>query len=149
MMLATGSLVLVAALVLGIKKLLRRYKRPNGKKGGIVSLHAAIAFSTVAVVALTTKDWYLTGLTAVLAYLIARSRIEERQHYLYQVIFGVILGVAVPFGIFYMYNKRSGGGDYTYLREEYDNMPSRAHDDRHEADIEAPELRLDDEDFDF
>ena len=69
-MLATGSIVTVGAFTMLIKSILYKYRRPNGKKGGIISFHTAIAFAIVTVVAMTTKDWFLTGLAVILAYLI-------------------------------------------------------------------------------
>ena len=147
-MLATGSIVIVSAFVLLVKNLLHGYRRPNGKKGGIISFHVAVAFATVTVVAMTTKDWFLTGLTVILAYLIGRGRLDEGQHYMYQVVVGALVGVLIPYGIFYLYYKRFRSESSSYEREVYEDKPERAHDDRREAD-EAPELRLDDlDDFD-
>lgn len=148
-MLAVVSIVVAGAFTLLVKSLLRKYRRPNGKKGGIISFHVAVAFATVTVVAMTTKDWFLTGLTVILAYLIGRGRLDEGQHYMYQVVIGAIIGVLLPYGIFYLYYKRLSGGSsssHTYEREDYDDKPERAHDDRHEADENAPELRLEDPD---
>lgn len=148
--LAVVSIVAVGAFVLFVKSILRKYRRPNGKKGGIISFHVAIAFAIVTVVAMTTKDWFLTGLSVILAYLIGRGRLDEGQHYMYQVVIGAILGVAIPYSIFYLYYKRmQGQSTRVYEREDYDDKPDRAHDDRYEADENAPELRLEDHDFDF
>lgn len=146
-MLAIGSIVAAGGFTMLVKNLLKKYRRPNGKKGGIISFHATVAFAVVTVVAMTTKDWFLTGLTVLLAYLIARGRLDEGQHYMYQVVIGAVLGVSIPFGIFYLYYRKfskSSGSSSSYEREEYDDKPERAKDDRHEADIEAPELKLDD-----
>ena len=141
-MLSVGSVAAVGGLALLIKNLFPKYKRPNGKKGGVISMHVAVAFAIVTVVAMTTKDWFLTGLTVILAYLIARGRLDEGQHYTYQVVMGAVLGVMVPFGIFY-YSRIRNAASVTYEREEYTEAPERAQDDRYEAD-DAPELRLDD-----
>lgn len=140
----TGSIIAAGGLAMLFKMLFYKYRRPNGKKGGFISFHASMAFAIVTVIAVTTKDWYLTGLTVLLAYLVARGRLDEGQHYMYQVISGAVIGVGVPFAIFYMYHRYIDGdcGGY-YEREEYDDKPERAHDDRYEAD-EAPELKLDD-----
>jgi len=151
--LAIISIFATTAFALLIKKLLRRIRRPNGKKGGIISLHTAIAFSTVTVIALTTRDWFITALTVILAYLIARDRIDEKKHYFSQVLFGALLGIGIPYGIYYLSEKQlgidcsNGSGsseNYTVLdsfREEYDDKPGHAIDNREEADS-APELRL-------
>jgi len=144
--LAVLSILAAGGFTLLIKYLLHKYKRPNGKKGGVVSVHVAIAFATVTVVALATKDWFLTGLTILLAYLIGKGRLDEGQHYMYQVVLGIIIGITIPFSIFYLYNKKINFTS-SEARHEYDDKPERARDDRHEAD-DAPELRLDDDDGD-
>jgi hypothetical protein len=146
-MLTAGSIIAVGTFTLLLKSLLYKYRRPNGKKGGIISFHVALAFAIVTSVALVTKDWFITGLVVILAYLIGRGRLDEGQHYLYQVVMGAIAGVLIPYGIFYAYYKRLSVS--TLLeREDYDEKPSRAHDDRKEAD-KAPELRLDNDELDF
>lgn len=146
-MLAMVSIVVTGAFIMLIKNVLYKYRRPNGKKGGILSFHVAIAFAIVTVVAMITKDWFLTGLSVLLAYLVGRGRLDEGQHYMYQVVVGAIFGVMIPYGIFYLYHKRLDSmNDRVYEREEYIDKPARAHDDRHEADEKAPELRLDDPD---
>ena len=145
-LLASGSIIAAGAFTFFIKNFLYRYRRPNGKKGGIISLHTTIAFATVTTIALVTKDWFLTGLAVILAYLIGRGRLDEGQHYTYQVALGAIIGVAVPYGIFYLYNKKineKGMSEDREERENYDDRPSNASDERHEAD-EAPELKLED-----
>lgn len=149
--LGIGSILAAGGFALLVKKILHGYRRPNNKKGGIISLHAALAFSTITVIAMTTKDWFITGLSVLLAYLIGKGRLEENQHYPYQVAFGTIAGVGITFGIFYLYNKKFGGGGsatpVSDLRESYSDKPERARDDRHEADTEK-ELAIDD-DMDF
>jgi len=145
--LSVGSILLACIFTIIVKKILKNYKRPNGKKGGIISLHATIAFSIATIIALTTKDWYLTGLTVILAYLIARGRLDERQHYMYQVILGAIVGITVPSTVFYLYfNKMYPKDEYSRedtVREEYEDKPANASDERNEADLE-PDLKLED-----
>jgi len=135
------SILLSGGLALIVKNLFNKYKRPNGKRGGVISLHVAVAFATVTCIALTTKDWFLTGLTILLAYLIARGRLDGSQHFMYQVILGLLIGILLPFMVFYLYNKK---WNISENREVYENKPEKAVDNRHEADA-APELRLDDE----
>ena len=144
-----GSIVAAGGFTMLVKNLLYKYRRPNGKKGGIISFHATVAFATVASIAMITKDWFLTALTVLLAYLIGRGRMDEGQHYMYQVVIGAVVGIGVPYGIFYLYHRKfSGlGGGSGGDRFEYEDKPDKAVDHRHEAD-EAPELKLDDIDFD-
>lgn len=145
-MLSITSLIAVFGFTKLLKTLLYKYRRPNGKKGGLISLNTAVAFSILTVVALTTKDCFLTSLSIIPAYLIARNRVYDGQHYMYQTVLGAIIGIVVPYGIFYAYYKRIDSENDTetyYDRERYDDMPSNAFDDRSEAD-EVPELRLED-----
>jgi len=139
------SIIVASLFTLFMKKLFKNYRRPNGKKYGFVSLHATIAFSIVTIIAFTTRDIFLTSLTVILAYLIGRGRLDERQHYLYQVILGSMVGILFPTGIFYLYNKKinTSESDSINIREEYDDKPDNASDDRDEADL-APELKLED-----
>ena len=143
--LAVVSILAAGGFALLLKNVANGYRRPNGKKGGVVSFDTTVAFATITVIALTTKDWFLTGLTVVLAYLIGRSRLAENQHYMYQVVLGAIIGVVIPYAIFYLYYKKVHGssGSGEYYREEYEDKPERAIDERHEADAHT-ELRLED-----
>lgn len=141
--LGLGSILLTLVLILSIKSVFYRYKRPNGKKGGLVSIHVALATSIITVIAMTTKDPYITGLSVILAYLIGRGRLDEGQHYLYQVLISGFIGITIPSAIYYSYYSRTTNNDV--IREEYEEKPEKAVDDRHEADS-VPELRL--EDFD-
>jgi hypothetical protein len=147
MVVSVVSIIIVIMLALGIKYLFKKYKRPNGKKGGFISLHVAFAFAIITVLGLTTKNWYITSLAVIMAYLIARGRLDEEQHYLYQVILGGILGISIPIGMFYLYGKYNNSLDSvendSESRENYDDKPTNAKDDRKEAD-DSPELSIDD-----
>lgn len=148
-MLSVGSILLAGGFTMLIKNILRKYRRPNGKKGGILSLHTAVAFAVVTVIAMTTKDWFLTGLAVILAYLIARGRMDEGQHYLYQIVITSIIGVAIPYALFYFYHKNmTVHADSDSSRDEYTDKPTRANDDRHEAD-QHTELKLSDDDLEL
>ena len=148
-LLSTFSVLTVLAFAILIKNLLYKYKRPNGKKGGIISYHVVIAFSIITCIALITRDWFITLLTIILAYLIGKGRLET-QHYLYQVAISAIMGVLIPYSIFYLYHTRihnSGYNEDTYVRTHYDDKPDNAHDDRIEAD-KASDLKLEEIDDD-
>lgn len=146
---ASGTLIVTGLFAVLIKNFMYKYRRPNGKKGGVISFHAVIGFAIVTVVAMTTKDWFITGLAVILGYLIARGRLDEGQHYMYQIVLSAVIGIGMPVGLYYLYYKRlqSSDSDYSYEREEYDDKPDHARDERYEAD-EAPELRLVDKDSD-
>lgn len=140
MSLAAGSIAAVGGIVIATKSLLKNYKRPNGKKGGILSFHVATAFAILTTIAMITQDWFITGLAVILAYLIARGRMDESQHYTYQVVLSAILGIVVPAAVWYYASRKQ---EVVYEREDYADMPSSAVDDRHEAD-EFTELKLED-----
>lgn len=146
-----ASIILALGVAILIKKGFYKYKRPNGKKGGVVSLHVTLAFAIVAVIAMTTRDWFMTLITVILAYLIAKGRMDEGQHYLYQIILAAMIGLAVPYSVYYLYYRRvnpfasSNGGGGGEDRPPMESKPERAKDDRYEADREAPDMKLDDD----
>ena len=59
------SIILTFGFAYFFKDWLRSYRKPNGKKGGVLSLQTTIAFSIVAVIAMVTKDVMLTALTVI------------------------------------------------------------------------------------
>lgn len=142
-----GAIIATIAITLVIKKLFYKYKRPNGKKGGFISLHVALAFSIVAVVAVLTRDWFITLLMVLLAYLISKGRLDEGQHYLYQIVIGGLVGLAVPYAVFYIAYRKVNPFATTETFEDRPRIdkPERAKDDREEADREGADLKLDDD----
>ena len=127
-----------AALIVAwaLKRGLNRFKRPNGNGGGIVSLHVTAAFSIVTIIILLSGDWFIAGLAAVLAYLVAYNRIECGQHYLYQVILGMIIGIGVPVGLDQAWKRNKESTAAALDRIEYLDKPANARDDRHLADMD-------------
>ena len=126
--------------------LLKRYiksRSPNGRKDGIVDTSIVLAFSTVAIIAMITKDPFIIAMTLLLAYLVSKTKWETRKSYIYQIVISIILGLAVPYGIYWLNERWENRGVYensvSYIepREEY-NEPS---DQRSEAD-EHTELKL-------
>ena len=147
MLLAILSLIIVIFITFTLKKLSgSKLKRPNGKKGGVISFHAATSLCIVTLVAILTKDWFITGLTVVLAYLIIKSRLADNHHWTWQVVFGSIVGAAVPASIFYI---KENGFNFTIKSKKSDNnlndlLDSHDNplDNRNEAIKEAPDLAL-------
>jgi hypothetical protein len=135
-----GSIVLVFCATLVIKYILHGIKRPNSRKGGIISLHAAVAFAIVTSIAIVTQDWILVSLAVLLAFLISKGKLDTSQNYIYQIIISCIVGVGIPIGLFYLNDRRHQ--NMPSERDTFENKPEKARDDRHEADS-APELRLD------
>lgn len=134
-------------------------RTPTGRKDGIADLHVVLAFATVAVIALTTKDPLTISLTALLAYLVSKSRYDAKKSYIYQIVISIALGISLPYLSFLLYerytdggynsssssrNSRNSGSSYSddssdSPRESYDVKEGK--DERDQAD-EAPELKL-------
>lgn len=139
------SIILTFAFSYFIKDWLKSYRKPNGKKGGVLSLQTTIAFSIIAVIAMVTKDVMLTALTVILAYFISRNQIENKQSFIYQIIISIIVGLGIPYIIFWIVNEKLSGNNsnYTMIEREY-NEPrehNESKDERHEADS-SPDLKL-------
>lgn len=141
-MLSVGSILVVIGLVFLVKKYMGKYKRPNGKKKGLTSINVALAFSVITVIAMTTRDWFVTGLAIILAYIVGRNKIDSGEYYMYQVIIGAIIGIGIPFGIFYYYDKKFSkiGGDMELSKEKEHNSEEIKEEEEIESDSE--ELKL-------
>lgn len=63
--------------------------------GGLVSGHAAIAFSIATLVTLTTQDPIISLLTAALAVMVSHSRLLMHIHTLKEVILGALTGCVI------------------------------------------------------
>jgi len=136
------AIALATSLVIGvlIRKLFSGVKKPNKKGYGLVNLHTTLAFSIVTAVAITTGDYFITGLMLILAYLTARTQLLSNLNYFYQIVFSALLGIGITWGVFTLSENNishdESRNDYTEIR------PSNAVDDREEADTQAPELKL-------
>jgi diacylglycerol kinase (ATP) len=71
-------------------------------RGGVVSGHAAVAFSlAVTIVYRSGIDVLTTCLAVVLAFLVAHARVEGKVHTLQEVIIGGLLGICFTTGVYY------------------------------------------------
>jgi hypothetical protein len=148
-----GIIAIVLAVVVGIviKKSTSNFRRPNGKRGGgLASFHSVVAFAILTTVWLSTRDVFVTILTAILTVSICKQRMSDDKHYAYQIILGGIIGTAVVYSIFFVYDRRPLIGIslnmdsfYSSKRDRIEHMPNSAVDDRNEADS-YPDLKLDD-----
>lgn len=91
-MAAIISLLVVIITVVMLKTLSRRGTHLHG---GIISGHAAIAFSIATVVTLTTQDPITSLLTLVLAVMVSHSRLLMNIHTMREVVLGAITGLTV------------------------------------------------------
>ena len=64
-------------------------------RGGAVSGHAAIAFSVWTAILLTQKNVFVTGITFLLALLVAQSRLRAKIHSFWEVVAGAAIGFLV------------------------------------------------------
>jgi len=72
-------------------------------RGGMPSGHAAIAFSIWTIISFLTRNSIVVILTFLMAFLIARHRIKDAVHTLWEVVAGAILGVLLTIIIFQMF----------------------------------------------
>lgn len=72
-------------------------------RGGMPSGHAAIAFSIWTVISFLTNNSIVIILTFLMAFLIARHRIKDAVHTLWEVVAGSILGVLLTTLIFQIF----------------------------------------------
>ena len=69
-------------------------------RGGMPSGHAAVAFSMWTIVAFLSKNALVTTITLIMAMLIARGRLKNKIHTVWEVLVGSILGIVVTTLVF-------------------------------------------------
>ena len=72
-----------------------RAKKGTPFSGGIVSGHAAVAFSLWAVLVFTQANLFVVAVGFLLALLVAQSRLRSKIHSFWEVAAGAVIGVAV------------------------------------------------------
>jgi diacylglycerol kinase (ATP) len=73
-------------------------------RGGMPSGHAAIAFSICTIIAFLTNNSIVVALSFLMAFLIARHRVKDAVHTIWEVVAGAVVGVLLTtmvFQIFY------------------------------------------------
>ncbi len=91
------SVAIVLILIVALKYYL------NSKKivqGGMPSGHAAIAFSLVTIVLMSTDNIYICILALALGMLVLQSRVEAGIHSIAEVSVGAVLGALITYSIF-------------------------------------------------
>ncbi len=91
------SFIVVLSLVIAGKVLLHR---GTPLRGGMPSGHAAIAFSMWTAIVFSTTNNLVVILSFILAFFVARSRVIESIHNLWEVVAGGLLGVIATTLIF-------------------------------------------------
>lgn len=69
-------------------------------KGGMPSGHAAFAFAMWAIIAFSTRNGLITVLSFVMAFLIARHRLQNNVHSAIEIIAGALVGILVTTIVF-------------------------------------------------
>lgn len=93
------SLILVLAIVVMAKAL---FHKGTPLRGGMPSGHSAVAFSMWAIITLLTNNGLITVLAFIMALLIARSRLMQSIHNIWEVVAGGLLGVLATLLVFQM-----------------------------------------------
>lgn len=91
------ALIIVLSLVVAGKVLLHK---GTPLRGGMPSGHAALAFSIWTAIAFSSANNLVIALTFALAFFVARSRIIEAVHTIWEVAAGAFLGIFVTTVIF-------------------------------------------------
>jgi len=94
------SLILVLALTI-VGKII--FHKGTPLRGGMPSGHAAVAFSIWTVVAFLTNNFVVILLVFLMAFLIARHRVKDYVHNVWEVLAGSLLGVLVTTFIFQLF----------------------------------------------
>lgn len=91
------ALFLVIIIIITIKT---KTEEGTPFKGGIISGHAAIAFSIATTITFIAKNTLVATLSFFIALLVAQSRIEGKIHNTIEVFVGAVLGILITVLIF-------------------------------------------------
>jgi diacylglycerol kinase (ATP) len=94
------SLVIISILTIAGKSL---FRKGSPLHGGMPSFHSAFAFGGTVMVAFITQNIILTGLTMIMAVIIAESRFREGIHTRFEILMGAILGVLITVLMFQVF----------------------------------------------
>ncbi len=72
-------------------------------RGGMPSGHSAIAFAIWTIIAFFTNNSIVIALTFLMAFLIARHRVKDAVHTVWEVIAGAILGILLTTAVFQIF----------------------------------------------
>jgi len=85
-------LIVVITIVVMVKAI---FHKGTPLRGGMPSGHSAIAFSMWTVIAVLTNNGLVTVLAFLLAFFLARSRLDRKIHTLWEIIAGAAVGIMV------------------------------------------------------
>lgn len=98
-----ASIVIVFVVVIIIKSRFVK-KRGTYVQGGMPSGHTAFAFSLFCAIALATRDPIASSFSAVIAFIVAESRMETKVHTFMEVAMGALLGILITVIVFQITN---------------------------------------------
>lgn len=81
------------------------FQKGTPLRGGMPSGHAAIAFSIWTVISFFTSNSVVIILSFVMAFLIARHRIKDAVHTIWEVVAGALLGIFTTTLIFQLFHR--------------------------------------------
>ncbi len=102
-----ASLVILFVAVIMIKSRSVK-KRGTYVQGGMPSGHTAFAFSLFTAIALATGDPVAASFSAVIALIVAESRMETKVHTFMEVAMGALLGILITVIVFQITNIFAG-----------------------------------------
>jgi hypothetical protein len=73
----------------------RKVKKPNGKKGGIISLQVVAAFAVLTCIGIVTRDPFAVVASAVLALLLVKTKYDAKHFHQNQLIGSAAMGVVL------------------------------------------------------
>lgn len=94
------ALILILTLVILGKVI---FQRGRPLRGGMPSGHSAVAFFIWTVILFSTSNPLIIGLTFLMAVFIARTRLSQEIHTLWEVIMGALLGFFVTLLLFQIF----------------------------------------------
>jgi diacylglycerol kinase (ATP) len=96
------ALILVLAATIVGKTFLHR---GTPLRGGMPSGHSAVAFSIWTIIAFMTNNLVVIVLSFILSFLVARHRIKDNIHNIWEVVVGAVLGILVTTIVFQVIHK--------------------------------------------
>jgi len=94
-----ASLAIVVIVIIAVKSR-QNVKNVSYLQGGMPSGHTAIAFSLFMAVTLISNQLIVSGVTLILALIVAESRLETKVHKVSEVVVGALIGIGVTWLMF-------------------------------------------------
>lgn len=138
------SVVLVALIALTVKYFTKRKcKKPNGKRGALMSLTVATAFALVVAATVITKDPVTCIVSLLLASALVKTKLDLKQFTTNQMIGSASVGVIVGAVAWFIVDGKIGQrSSYSSDRDVGDAPPRPEMDMRAEADSAPSSLDL-------